>query len=71
MYKSLQYLYVGENGSILSPVKLIDVYSIKKYKLVAETNYKITKDNVNFYDSIIIPESELDLWYEVEQIGQK
>lgn len=69
MKKSLQYLYLGENGSILSPVKLPDVYHIKKYKLVAEIGYKITKDDKHFYDSIIIPESELNEWHEV--IGQE
>jgi hypothetical protein len=38
MTKNTQYLYVGENGSILSPIKLLDVYSIKKFKLIADTD---------------------------------
>lgn len=66
MTKNIQYLYLGENGSILSPVKLPDIYHIKKYKLIAEPNYKLTKDNVNFFDSVIVPESEVDEWYEVQ-----
>lgn len=66
MTKTLQYLYVGENGSILSPVKLPDVYHIKKYKLIADANCQITKDGKNFYNSTIIPFSEVDLWYEVK-----
>lgn len=70
MHKSLQYLYLGENGSILSPVKLLDIYCIKKYKLSASTNHKLTKDGINFYYTRIVPESEVDLWYEVEDIGQ-
>lgn len=65
MVKSLQYLYLGENGSILSPVKLTEIFCVKKYKLTASPNHKLTKDNINFYDTIVIPESELDLWYEV------
>lgn len=66
MTKNTQYLYLGENGSILSPVRLSNVYHVKKYKLIADANCKITKDNIHFYDSIIVPESEVDEWYEVK-----
>lgn len=66
MLKSLQYLYLGENGSILSPVKLTKIQYVKKYKLTANTNHQLTKDGINFYNTIIIPEIELDEWYEVE-----
>lgn len=65
MIKNLQYLYLGENGSILSPVRLTEIYCVKKYKLTADTNHKLTKDGIHFYNTIVIPESELDLWYEV------
>lgn len=70
MIKSLQYLYLGENGSILSPVKLTEIHCVKKIKLTAETNYKLTKDGLHFYNTIVVPESELDLWYEVKDSGQ-
>jgi hypothetical protein len=66
MTKTLQYLYVGENGSILSPVKLLDVYHIKKYKLIADANCQITKDGVHFHNTVVVPESEVNLWYEVK-----
>lgn len=71
MTKNIQYLYLGENGSILSPVKLPNVYCINKYRLIADTNCKLTSDNINFYDSVLVSESELNDWYEVELNGQK
>lgn len=71
MIKSLQYLYLGENGSILSPVKLTEIHCVKKYKLTANTNCKLTKDGVHFYNTIVVPESELSLWKEIEDKGQE
>lgn len=64
MTKTLHYLYIGENGSILSPVKLPDIYHIKKYKLIADPNCQIT-NGTETYNSVVVPESEVDLWYEV------
>ena len=65
MTKTLHYLYLGENGTILSPVKLPDVYHVKQYKLVADANRALTKDGINTYPYVVVPESEVDLWYEV------
>jgi hypothetical protein len=65
MTKTVHYLYMGENGSIFSPVKLPDVYHIKKYKLVADANCQLTKDGINMKPFVVVPESEVDLWYEV------
>lgn len=70
MIKSLQYLYLGENGSILSPVKLTEIMCVKKYKLIASPNCKLTKDDIHFYQTVIIPENELSEWKEVNDIGQ-
>ena len=67
MTKNVQYLYLGENGSILSPVKLVEILYVKKYKLIADTNFHLTKDGIHFYDTIIVPESELSEWYEIEK----
>lgn len=71
MTKSMQYLYLGENGSILSPVKLPDVYCIKQVRLTSESNCQLTKDGINFCNSILVPLSESDEWYEVVMDGQK
>lgn len=71
MVKNLNYLYLGDNGTILSPVKLTEILYVTKYKLLADPGKILTKDDKNFYKSIVIPESELELWKEVEDIGQK
>jgi hypothetical protein len=36
MQKELRYLYLGENGTVLTPIKLEGIYSVKKYLLIAE-----------------------------------
>jgi len=65
MVKTKMYQYLGTNGIITSPVYLEGIYSVKKYQLQAEENKKLTKDNVNFVKSVLVPEDELDLWKEV------
>jgi len=65
MIKTKIYQYLGVNGTITSPVYLEGIYSVKKYQLQAEENKKLTKDNVNFVKSVLVPEDELDLWKEV------
>lgn len=66
MEKVLHYLYLGENGTILSPVKLDGIFSVQKYRLTAEKNHMLTKDGKHFYKSILIPASELGSWYEID-----
>ena len=70
MIKNLQYLYLGENGSILSPVKLTEIHCVKKYRLIAEANHKLTKAGKHLYSAVTIPESDINLWYEVKDNGQ-
>jgi hypothetical protein len=70
MKKEARYLYLGENGTIFSPVKLTEILCVKKYELIAQKYHKLTKDGVNLYDNVIVPESDLDLWYEVASSGQ-
>ena len=70
MIKNLCYLYLGENGTILSPVKLETIQYVKKYTLLASPGHQLTQDGETFYDSITIPFSDVDLWYEVEKLGQ-
>ena len=54
MQKVLHYLYLGENGTILSPVKLEGIYSVQKYRLTAANNHMLTKDGKQFYKSILL-----------------
>lgn len=71
MTKDLCYLYLGENGTVLTPVKLETIQYVEKYSIVAAPGHMVTKDGVNFYHSIVVPASEGALWYEVEKLGQE
>jgi hypothetical protein len=44
---------------------LEDIYFIRKYLLTADEGKKLTKNNKDFVESVMIPEGELDLWREV------
>lgn len=66
MYKQTMYTYLGENGTITSPILLNGIYSIQKYHLVADDNKQLTKDGKIFYKEITIPASDIDNWYEVD-----
>lgn len=62
-----KYTYLGTNGTITTPIHLENIYSVVKYDLIPENGYKLTKDNINFYDYKVVEESELKLWKEVEK----
>lgn len=66
MRKTLYYTYLGVNGTITSPVLLEGIYAVKKYQLIASDGKVLTKDDKNYVDSIMIPESDLELWKEVD-----
>ena len=66
MKKTPLYTYLGTNGTITSPVHLEDIYYVKKYRLEAETNKMLTKDDgLTLYKIVTVPEGDLDLWKEV------
>ena len=65
MKKQILYQYLGTNGTILSPIHLEDIYYIRKINLFAEEGKTLTKDGKKFTLSIIVPEDEVDDWYEV------
>lgn len=65
MTQTTMYTYLGTNGTICSPVHLEDIYYIRKVKLMSDINKLLTKDGVNFTPTIIVPESEVNDWYEV------
>ena len=65
MTKEALYLYLGTNGSILSPVHLEDTYYQRRLKLTADAGKFLTKNGKDQVPSIIIPEEDLDLWSEV------
>lgn len=65
MTKEVLYLYLGTNGSILSPVHLEDTYYQRRLKLTADVGKFLTKNGKDKVPSVIIPEEDLDLWSEV------
>lgn len=72
MKKEIMYTYLGTNGIICSPVHLEDIYYIRKIRLTADPHKALTKDNLHFDYRIIIPEDEVDQWYEVDApVGQE
>lgn len=65
MTKTVLYQYLGTNGTILSPIHLEDIYYIRKIRLVADNNKRLTKDDKHFAQVVTVPEDEVDLWKEV------
>ena len=65
MIKTPMYTYLGTNGTITSPVHLEDIYFVLKYRLEADPNKFLTKDDKNFVKIITVPAEELNEWKEV------
>lgn len=66
MTKVLYYNYLGDNGSLLTTVHLEGIYCVKKYMLDADVNKVLTKDGIIFQTHTLVPESEVNDWYEVD-----
>lgn len=66
MIKTVIYTYLGTNGTISTPIYLEGIYSVKNYNLIAEMGKVLTKDGINTYGHITVPENELDQWYEID-----
>lgn len=65
MIQQTLYTYLGQNGTLVTPIYLENIYSIKKIKLVADENKMLTKDGINFKKTVIIPAEQVQEWYEV------
>lgn len=65
MTKKVLYLYLGTNGTILSPVHLEDTYYVRQVELMADEDKLLTKDGVHMKKSILVPENDVQEWYEV------
>lgn len=65
MTKEVLYLYVGTNGSILSPVHLEDAYYSRRLRLIADEGKALTKDGKQAHTVVVIPEEELEEWREI------
>lgn len=65
MKKEILYNYLGTNGTILTPIHLEGIYSVKKVRLTAEEGKKLTRDGKTFHITIIVPAEEVAEWYEI------
>lgn len=70
MKREILYTYLGTNGTITTPIHIEDTYYIRKLRLIAEEGKVLTKDNINYRYSTIIPEEDEDLWIEIDDPGQ-
>lgn len=70
MTKFTYYTYLGTNGTLTTPIHLKDIYHIKTYLLVANDDKLLTKNGIDTYKTIKIPEEELSNWYEIDDLGQ-
>ena len=66
MTKTTLYVYLGTNGTIVSPVHLEDVYFTRRLSLQADPGKKLTKDGKTFLGATQIAEDELSQWREVD-----
>lgn len=67
MKQATYYTYLGDKGTITTYLQIPGAFSVKKIMLAADEGKKLTKDGRNFVDTILIPESELALWREVNE----
>lgn len=65
MIKEVTYTYLGTNGTLVTPIHLEGIYSVKRIHLRAERDMVLTKDNKKFFKTVTISELEEELWKEV------
>ena len=70
MKREILYTYLGTNGTITTPIHIEDTYYVRKLRLIAGEGKVLTKDNINYRYSTIIPEEDEDLWIEIDDPGQ-
>jgi hypothetical protein len=67
MTKTINYVYLGTNGTIISPVHLEDVYYTRRYQLRADKGKLLTRDGRNFFKEFMVGEDDVDEWVEVDE----
>lgn len=65
MTKSVYYMYLGENGTIETPIYIPNVYSVKKYILTADEGKILINDKGDERVTVIVGEKDLDVWKEI------
>lgn len=68
MTKQIYYRYLGTNGTLLSPIHIEGVYSVKLIKIIADPDKILTCDNgITRKNSVLVPEEEVSNWVEVSK----
>lgn len=67
MRKELYYLYLCDNGTLLTPAYMEGMPHKKQYRLYAEEGYVLTKDGEEKLNQVFVSEAELPLWKEIKQ----
>lgn len=67
MRKENYYVYLCDNGTLLTPAYMEEVPHKKQYRLYADEGFMLTKDNEEFFSSVFVTEKDLPLWKEVKQ----
>ena len=65
MTKIVMYEYLGTNGAVVSRLHLEDIYQIRNLRGIADVNKRLTKNDKDYCQAVVIPEEELDQWKEV------
>lgn len=65
MTKTPIYTYLGTNGIITSPVHLEGIQYMLKYRLEADVNKFLTKDDKTYIKMVTVFADEVDQWKEV------
>ena len=68
MTKQIYYRYLGTNGTLLSPIHIEGVYSVKLIKIIADPDKILTCDNgITRKNSVLVPEEQVSNWVEVSK----
>lgn len=71
MKQVIYYTYLGDKGVLTTQLQIPGATFVKKVMLAADKGKKLTKNGKYFTSLILIPETEVSLWYEVDDIGQE
>lgn len=68
MTKQIYYRYLGTNGTLLSPIHIEGVYSVKLIKIIADPDKILTcDDGITRKNSVLVPEEEEKDWVEISK----
>ena len=66
MKKVIYYTYLGDKGVLTTQLQIPGATSVKKIMLAADKGKTLTKDGKHFTSLILVPETEVAFWYEID-----